>query len=184
MVLTERKQRIKLEQIRKQKQIKKICQFFVESFTKGMQGIEPTDKSDSKYDEKHKAWQLAFEFPKRLHIDIANFADHIVYAGNDNPNQLDTEIKVFPKFIDDLNNVLNSDHFDEYMNIAKPNIKDDDPEYDEKIKSWKKAFDFANKIQGFTKDVKKAIDANPKKFITGTGYYSYIISLIKRLESN
>ena len=167
----------------RQEQIRKIHYFFVKRFTIGMKSIEPIDRTDPEYDKKYKAWQSAFEFPKRLHIDLADFADHIVYAGNNIQGGPDTEFKVLPEFIDNLNKVLNDGDFDEYMNIAKPNIPTD-ADYDEKIKAWKKAFKIANKIQGFTKDVKIAIDASPGKFITSVGYYAYIISLINRLESN
>ena len=164
----------------RQKQIIKIHTFFVKRFTDGMQSIEPINRTDPEYDKKHKAWQSAFAFPKKLNID---FADHIVYAGNDIRGNPDTEFKVLPEFIDNLNKVLNGGDFDEYMNIAKPNIPTD-TDYDEKIKTWKKAFEIANKIQVFTKDVKKAIDVSPRRFITSVGYYAYIISLINTLESN
>ena len=167
----------------RQEQIKRIHQSFVENFTNGMRSIKPTDRTDPEFGKKYEAWQSAFAFPKRLHIEFANFADHIVYAGNNSQGGPDTEFKVLPEFIDNLNKVLNDGDFDEYMNIAKPNIPTD-TDYDEKVKAWKKAFEVANKIQGFTKDVKIAIDASPARFITSVGYYSYIISLINRLESN
>ena len=167
----------------RQEQIRKIHRSFVERFTNGMRSIKPIDRTEPEHDKKYKAWQSAFEFPKQLNIDLANFADHIVYAGNNIQGGPDTEFKVLPEFIDNLNKVLNDGNFDEHMNIAKPNIPTD-ADYDEKIKAWKKAFEVANKIQGFTKDVKTAIDASPTGFITSVGYYAYIISLINRLESN
>ena len=79
--------------------------------------------------------------------------------------------------------MLNSGKFNEYMEIAKPNLPKD-PRHEEKIKAWRKSFAVTEKLQGFSDEVKRAIHANPDGYITLVGYYVHIKSLINRLESN
>lgn len=171
----------------KQKAIRKIFLGFVKVFTESMNVIKP-DKNDPNdpertYEERLHAWQMAFEFPKRLTIRVAGFASHIVLGGNPHENKPDLQVFVGLEFIYELNEVLNSGKFNEYMNIAKPNLPDD-PRADEKIKAWEKSFNVTKKLQEFTKGVKNAIDASSDGYITLVGYYVHIIGLIKKLESD
>lgn len=91
----------------KQKVIRKIFLGFVKVFTESMTVIKPNKNdpydTESTYEERLYAWQMTFEFPKRLAIDMADFADHIVYGGNEVRDLPDLEVKVRPKFINDLN---------------------------------------------------------------------------------
>lgn len=167
--------------------IGRIFNGFVKVFADSMNVIKP-DKNDPNdtertFEERFHAWQMAFEFSKRLTIRVAGFADHIVLGGNPNQDKPDVEVHVGLEFINELNDVLNSGKFNEYMEIAKPNLPND-PRREEKIKAWENSFNVTKKLQGFTKDVKIAIDASPEGYITLVGYYGYIQSLIKRLESD
>lgn len=91
----------------KQKVIRKIFLGFVKVFTESMTVIKPNKNdpydTESTYEERLHAWQMTFEFSKRLAIDMADFADHIVYGGNEVRDLPDLEVKVRPKFINDLN---------------------------------------------------------------------------------
>jgi len=162
--------------------ITKINNAFTKIFTKGMQSIEPVDRTDPEFDKKHKAWQLAFEFPRRLNLYINNFANTVVLAGKNNNGKPEHDWRVTKDFTDDLNRVLNSSEFDGYMEIVKPNLPNDS-QFAEKIKAWEKAFDFVKKVRAFIKDVERAIDVNGDGYLTGAGYYAYVISLVNRLES-
>lgn len=46
------------------------------------------------------------------------------------------------------------------------------------------SFNVTKKLQGFTKDVKIAIDASSNDYITLVGYFAYMSGLISRLESD
>lgn len=169
--------------------VTRIFNAYTQSFTDGMQSIEPTDKTDPEFDEKHRAWQLAFEFPLRLTNYVNGFANTIVLGGKNNDGTVEDTWMIKKQFTDDLNNVLNSDSFDEYMEIAKPNVTND-PDYAEKISSWETAFDFVRKIRAFILDVENKIDENigsdGKKidYLTGVGYHACVMNLIGHLESN
>lgn len=163
--------------------ITRIYNSFTEIFTKGMQSIEPANRADPEFDKKHKAWQLAFEFPRRLNLYVNNFANTIVLAGKNNDGKPEKDWRVTKDFTNDLNRVLNSTEFDGYMEIVKPNLPNDS-QYAEKIKAWEKAFDFVKKVRAFIKDVERAIDVNGTEYLTGAGYYACVISLINRMESN
>ena len=171
----------------KQEAIRKIFLGFVQVFVDSMNVIKPekNDPPDPKitYEERIHAWQKAFEFSKQLAIDMADFADNIVWGGTDPRNLPDLEVHVSQKFINDLNEVLNSGKFNEYMKIVKPNLPND-PRADEKIKAWEKSFNVTKKLQEFTKGVKTAIDASSVGYITLVGYYVHIIGLINKLESD
>ena len=171
----------------KQDAIKRIFNGFVTVFADSMKVIKPVkddpDDPERTFDERFHAWQMAFEFSKRLAMRTNDFANHIVLGGNPHEDRPDVEVKVGLEFINELNDVLNSGKFNEYMDIAKPNLPND-PRREEKIKAWENSFNVTKKLQGFTKDVKIAIDASSDGYITLVGYYAYISSLINRLESD
>ncbi len=169
--------------------VTRIFNSFTQSFTDGMQSIEPSDRTDPKFDEKHRAWQLAFEFPLRLTNYVNDFANTIVLGGKNNDGTVEDTWVITKQFTGDLNNVLNSNEFNEYMEIAKPNIPND-PDYAQKLRAWEKAFDFVRKIRAFISDVEDKIDKNigsdGKKLghLTGVGYHGCVMNLIGHLESN
>ena len=171
----------------KQEQIRDIVQYFIEVFTNGMTVIKPIkndpyDQSELTFDERFHAWQKAFEFPKELNIRMADFADNIAYGGNDIRNELLSDMKILPKFTNDLNQVLNSGKFNEYMKITKPKLSEKDPNRNNKIKAWHNSFNVVGILQNFVDTVKNAIDHSGRGYITGTGHNIYVKHLISALE--
>lgn len=171
----------------KQDAIKRIFNGFVKVFADSMNVIKPVkdDPYDTErtYEERISAWQMAFTFSKRLTIRVSGFASHIVLGGNLNSNLPDLQVYVGLEFINELNDVLNSGKFNEYMEIAKPNLPDD-PRREEKIKAWEDSFNVTKKLQKFTENVKNAIDQSDAGYITLVGYKVHIYGLINALESN
>ena len=159
--------------------IDKIRRAFLEQFTIGMNSIKPTNPRDPNYADQYKAWQMAFEFPKRLNFYVLDLANTLVLAGKPNQNIPENEIIVTREFTDDLISVLNSDEFDKYMEIAKPNLPDD-PDRDEKIEKWEEAFTFARILRYWANDLAIVIDYHGGK-IHGPGYNAQIYFLIRKL---
>ena len=172
----------------KPKAISSIFLGFVQVFTNSMKIIEPTkndpDYPDLTFEERYHAWQMAFKFSQRLAVDMAGFADYLVHGGNKPRNLPDLEVRVNNKFVKDLNDILNSGKFNEYMNIAKPQLPPDDHNAEEKIKSWEDSFNVTSKLQKFAKDVQNQIDHSEHGYITLVGYFGPISGLISKLKSN
>jgi len=170
----------------KQDAIARIFNGFVKVFADSMNVIKPVkdDPNDTErtYEERIYAWQKAFTFEQELTIRIAGFANDIVYGGNPNQNLPDSQVYVNDKFINELNDVLNSGKFNVYMKIIKPNLPND-PKAEEKIKAWENSFNVTKKLQDFAKGVKNQIDAGDG-YITLVGYFAHISGLISRLESD
>jgi len=155
--------------------IHKIRQAFINKFADGMTSIVPSD-TEPEYAKKIEAWQMAFTFPKRLNLYVNHLANTIVLAGKNNQDIPENDIKVTREFTDDVIRVINSEEFDKYMEIAKPNISDEG-----KIKTWKVAFDFVKILREWTEYVAKEIDKRGGT-ISGPGYNAMIYTLIVKLE--
>lgn len=163
----------------RQTRIHKIRLAFINKFSDGMMSIKPND-TEPEYAIKMEAWQMAFDFPRRLNLYVNDLANTIVLAGKHNRNIPENDIIVTREFTDDVISVLHSDKFDKYMEIAKPNLPNDS-EHDEKMKKWNMAFDFVKILREWAKDVAKKIDDGGGR-ISGPGYNAHIYFLIKKLE--
>ncbi|WP_428324669.1 hypothetical protein [Nitrosopumilus sp.] len=159
--------------------IQKIHQAFINKFSDGMMSIKP-EKTDPKYAKKIESWQLAFDFPQRLNLYVVDLANTIVLAGKYNQNIPENDVKVTRDFTDDVLSVLHSDKFDHHMEIAKPDIPDDQ-HYDEKIKKWSTAFNFVKVLRDWAKDVEKEIDDKGGE-ISYARYNTLIYTLILNFE--
>jgi len=158
----------------RQTRIHKIRVAFINKFADGMMSIKPND-TEPEYSTKIDAWQMAFSFPRRLNLYVMDLANTIVLAGKNNQNIPENDITVTREFTDDVISVLHSDKFDKYMEIAKPNISDE-----EKIKTWKVAFDFVKILREWAEYVAKEIDKRDG-IISGPGYNAMIYTLIVKL---
>lgn len=172
----------------KQAAIASIFNGFVKVYADSMNVIKPDrhdpDDTERTYEERIYAWQKAFTFDQELTIRISGFANDLVYGGNPQQNLPDLQVHVNNKFIKELNTILNSGTFNEYMQIIKPNLPEDDPQAEEKIRAWEKSFSVTKKLQEFAKDVKNQIDSSDGGYITLIGYFAPIGGLISRLESD
>ncbi len=94
--------------------IHKIHQAFINKFADGMMSIKPKD-TEPEYEKKIKAWQMVFDFPRRLNLYVNSLANTIVLAGKKNQDIPENDIIVTSEFTDDVISVLNSDELDKYM---------------------------------------------------------------------
>jgi hypothetical protein len=172
----------------KQDAIASIFNGFVKVFADSMNVIKPErhDPNDTErpYDERIYAWQKALTFDQELTIRIDGFANDLVFGGNPQQNLPDSQVHVNNKFVNELNTLLNSGKFNQYMHIIKPNFPDDDPRAAEKIKAWENSFNVTQKLQEFTNDVKNQIVESGDGYITLVGYFAPISGLIRKLESD
>lgn len=156
--------------------VNQINQAFTKIFTSGMQSIKPKDETDPEYEKKLEKWQNAFQFPEKLKYFVNHLNNILVLAGP-NAEILPPVEKDFSKY---LNQVLNSHEWHEHMKLAEPNIPHNDPERDEKMEKWKKAFVYVDKVEAYSKDVEKEFEQ--KDTISRALYNTVLDHFIRKLE--
>ena len=162
----------------KSNRIDKLNRSFTEIFTDGMQRIKPSRDYSENYDLQMKAWVKSFSFKKELQYYVNDISNVIGLAGQ--PQRSDDFQEDVDKLVKELNDQFNSSKFEEMMNIAKPNLSSNDPNYDKKIKAWENAFTFPQKLKSFGKELETLLEKNDGKIPIGI-FYIAVDNLIRSL---
>ena len=136
---------------------------FLVIFTDAMQSIKPlketqkiqddksTDLEARTYSHQMETWKKAFRFNLELRKYVNNLNNLIVLAGGSNSSDGSNDLT--QKSIDQFDSEINSEKFKNNMKSCEPKISED-PDYPEKIKIWKKTFDFPKKLNDFIQKLK------------------------------
>ena len=144
--------------------VNRLNRAFLVIFTDAMQSIKPLketqkiqddtspDLEAGTYHHQMEQWRKAFDFNQELRKYVNNLNNLIVLAGGSNSSDGPNDLTL--KSIDKFNLEIDSEKFKKNMKSCEPKISED-PDYPEKIKIWKKTFDFPKKLSDFVQRLKK-----------------------------
>ncbi|QLH06043.1 hypothetical protein [Nitrosopumilus ureiphilus] len=159
----------------------KLNRAFLQIFTDGMNSIKPDDSSAQDFGTQVKAWNHAFAFNEKLKYYVNDRISNVISLAGQ-PKRSDEYQKDVDKLVKELNDQLNSSEFEEMMNIARPRLPTDDPNYNEKMKAWGGAFTFPQKLKDFGAELETLLVKHDGRIPIGIFYIS-VDSLIKNLEN-
>lgn len=129
----------------------RLQKIFTAIYHNAMDSIEPKDKRDPNFKEKHDAWDKAFRFTNELKIYVDKLSSMVSDAGQ--THNSDGNITVTTDFVIKLRNVLNSDEFRKNMKTAEPDTND--PRLK---KIWYNAFVFPGKLERFAGSIEYVLN--------------------------
>lgn len=154
--------------------VNQLNRSFTVIFTEAMQSIKPlkqiqkiqinkpANRDEAKYSELIREWQNAFNFGEDLRKYVNKLNNLIILAGGSNISEGPNDVT--RKSLEQFDIELDSTEFEEQMKSCQPKLEED-PDYTGKIKVWKKAFNFPEKLKIFVRSLKDQVPIAGKEFL-------------------